>query len=348
MLPRSTPAPSWSIPPFPAEVQDRQELVTVDDAFLTSVRQGPLRTFERPNRWLRGAVHDERGRLLVASQKVGGLGGNQGVMADPACVRRSGRAERLSGTWLYGGHWIGHFGHFFTETMTTLWPDRSRLPEPPRGLVFHKYFGPHLGIAAWQQELLALTTYADLPLEVVTAKPRRVDRLLLPSRSVVVNGWAHAGARDVWQHMAAVAGPPDPGQRGARVFLSRRAFNAARGAAGRPVRTSPGRDEALDRVFTDLGFLVVTPEELPVRDQVRLVAGASVVAGSAGTALHLSAFAPAGTRVIELGDRRSPDVQVPQQQMIDHLCGHPTLFVPLSVQPAALRRLLRRALRTPG
>lgn len=319
----------WAIPEFPHEPQDEQELLAVDDAFLTRVNRGPLRTAQPPIRWLRGAVHDSDGRLIVASQKIGGLGGNQLAQADPQRVNPKPDARRLSGTWLYGGHWIAHFGHFFTETVTTLWPEN----QPIEGLVFHSYVASHAGIQPWQAELLGLTGYGHLPVEVVDKAPLWVDRLLVPSRSVVVNGWAHPGAAAVWRRMAAAAGGPAPGGPD-RVYFSRTSFNAARREEGQPTRSTAERDRALDQVFAEAGYAVVLPEELGVLDQIRLAAGARVLAGCAGTALHLAAFAPAGTKVIEIGDTRSPDVQVPQQQVIDHLLGHPSVFLPAAMEPA--------------
>lgn len=154
-----------------------------------------------------------------------------------------------------------------------------------------------------------------------------------------MNAWAHEGARDVWQRMAAAAGPADAGPE--KVFLSRTVFNEAQRAEGRAVRTDAERDSALDRVFAEAGFVVITPEALPIRDQIRVAAAAKVLAGSAGTALHLSAFAPAGTRVIEVGDSRSQDVQVPGQLVIDHLCEHPSAFIPYRVPPSDIPDVLQ-------
>jgi capsular polysaccharide biosynthesis protein len=325
----------WAVPQFPHDPQDAQELRTVDDALLTRMSKGPLRTAQPPNKWLRGAVYDATGELIPASQKIGGLGGNQGAQADPQRARPKTDARRLTGTWMYGGHWIGHFGHFFTETVTTLWPEDQQV----EGLVFHAYFGGDVGIKPWQAELMGLTGYGDLPIQVVDREPVRVERLVLPSRSVVVNGWAHPGALAVWDRMVTAAGGATTGSPD-RVFLSRTAFNAGLRATGKPTRSTDERDRALDDVFAAAGYAVVTPEELPVLDQVRLAAGASVLAGCAGTALHLSAFSPAGSRVIEIGDSRSPDVQVPQQQVIDHLREHPSAFLPARLEPAEIAAAL--------
>jgi capsular polysaccharide biosynthesis protein len=325
----------WAVPDFPHPPQDEQQLLSVDDAFLTRMSKGPLRTALPPNRWIRGAVYDAAGDLVEASQKVGGLGGNQLAQADPARVKPKPDARRLGGTWMYGGHWIGHFGHFFTETVTTLWPE----PEPLDGVVFHAYFGGDVGIKPWQRELMDLTGYGDLRVQVVDREAVLVDRLRLPSRSVVVNGWAHPGAAAVWDRIVAAAGgsaPDGPDH----LFFSRTSFNTGLRAEGRATRSTAERDQALDEVFAAAGYAVVTPEQLPVLDQIRLAAGAGVLAGCAGTALHLSAFAPAGTRVIEIGDTRSPDVQVPQQQVIDHLREHPTAFLPAALEPAEVATAL--------
>lgn len=337
-------AEGWLVPSFPHAPVGAPSVREVPEAFLTSVKRGELRTLTTPNRWIRGAVHDAEGQLVVESQKVGGLGGSPAAMADPAKVPVQRRARRLEGTWLYGGHWIQHFGHFFTETVTTLWPRGLEVD----GIVFHSYMSRFRGVAAWQTALMDLTEYAGVPVEIIEADPLRVERLVLPTRGVVVNGWADPGAVDVWRRMAQKAGQGagqhgDLDTGGPRLFLSRTAFNTAKRAAGRSVRTDAERDERLDALFAAAGFDIVAPEDLDVAAQVRLAAGASVLAGSAGTALHLAAFAPTGVRVIELGDNRSPGVQVPHQLVIDAACGHPTAFVsydrPLDDLPGILDRL---------
>jgi len=39
------------------------------------------------------------------------------------------------------------------------------------GLVFHAYFGGHAGEKPWQKELVGLTGYGGLPIEVVADQP---------------------------------------------------------------------------------------------------------------------------------------------------------------------------------
>ena len=76
------------------------------------------------------------------------------------------------------------------------------------------------------------------------------------------------------------------------------------------------------------GFDVVHPENLPIAEQIRLASGAAVIGGNSGSALHLSAFAPPGRRVIEVGDSRAPHRPVVMQTIIDSVRQHPQAHIP--------------------
>ncbi|MBJ7356962.1 glycosyltransferase 61 family protein [Nocardioides sp.] len=329
----------WTVPAFPAVPSGDHAappgLVTVDEVFLTRVEHGPIATTVGPTRWLRGAVHLASGDLVKPSQKLC-AGANTWAPADPRTVRVNPRAERLEGRWLYGGHWMQHFGHFVAETLTTLWPEPDDTGDVV-GLVFHKYLKRPWGTDPWQLRLLELAGRGGLPVQVVDGRAgRRVESLVVPGRSVVAHGWAHDQARQVWDRVAA----PFRGRGGPRrVFLSRTGHNAVRRAqqhrsAG---RSTPEWDAAVDRIFEDAGFQVVRPETLPVDEQIALVADAEVVAGASGSALHLSAFSPPSARVLEVGDSRSPGHPVAMQLVVDAVCGHEHAFVRGNLAPAELR-----------
>jgi capsular polysaccharide biosynthesis protein len=303
----------WEKPFFPYEPRDTASVRTVESALLSRVRLGRLRTWELPDRWITGAVYDHRRQLVVESQKVAGLGGDRDVMADPQRFNVKRAVEVLKGTWLYGGHWFGQLGRFLTETVTTLWPTGLDV----RGLVFHLYVDQRSGeVADWQARLVDLAGYGGLSVRIVEKTPLGVERLVVPSRSLVLNGWAHQECLDVWRRIG--DGVPATGSWPSRAYLS---------------RTSPEGDRALAAAFEALGFTVVEPETLSVDDQVRLGRSANVLVGSAGTALHLAAFARPGTGVIALGDERSHDRHPPTQQVINTLCGHRQAYIPPSVEP---------------
>ncbi|GAB2876291.1 glycosyltransferase family 61 protein [Nocardioides pacificus] len=330
----------WTRPSFPVPVQGPSGVETVDDALLTHIEHGELNVLRRPDRWLRGAVHDRDGALVRASQMIGGLGGNRHVAADPAVVEVPDGLKTLTGTWLYGGHWMGHFGHFITETLPTLWPQEPAV----EGLVFHRRSTRVRGVTDWQQRLLTMAGLGDLPLEMVRPRPLRVEHLLVAARPVVMAGWARPEAVEVWRRVAAGAGAP-PRDPSARVYLSRTEFNRTQRDGTRPPprgghRSTPERDEELDAAFAAAGFSVVSPERLSIDEQIRTVAGAAVIAGPTGSALHLSAFAPPGLRVLAVGDDRSPDGTTPMQDVIDTACGHLHGQVPAEATRQQLDALL--------
>lgn len=261
-------------------------------------------------RYVTGAVYVD-GDLVAASLRQSGHRGDLVRTVDPPRVDPPRSSDRLRGTWLYGGHWIGQFGHFLTETLTTLWPRPGRIA----GIVFHRFIFP-TSVEPWQRDLLSLAGWpADLAVEVVH-RPTRVDRLVVPSRPLVLNQCSGPEAAEVWARVASGVRPL-----GRPVFLSRSGLTE-------DPRRLPG-DEELDGLMADLGLEIVRPETLSLADQVAAVAQAPVVVAVSGSHLHLTAFADASTRVVEIGDLRTRAAPVPNQRVIDAARGHTTAFVPL-------------------
>jgi capsular polysaccharide biosynthesis protein len=307
----------------------------IDDALVTPFDRGPLRIEDGPVRWLRGAVYDGAGVLVPESQR--GWNGDQAdpVAADPEGVRRPRRTRRLRGRWLYAGHWSTHFGHFLLEFLPNLWPDPSTQGSSLSGVLVHRPArGPmahrdeRVGLTTpdltpWQRQLLDLAGYGGIDLQAVHDRPVRVERLLVPARPVLLKKWALPPAVDVWRRVSEAVG-----SRGThpRVYLSRTRFHT--GVAGsQRGRSGEAWDSHLDTTFAEAGFEVVHPETLSVAEQVELVRGARVLAGLAGSAMHLSAFAEPGTRVLVVGDSRTPRRPPRAQRMLDSACGHATEFV---------------------
>lgn len=312
------------------------ELRVVDDAVLTPFVRGDLRSSVGPRAAMSGAVHDAAGLLVPASQRWWDGDRSTPVAADAEQIRVPGKAPRLEGTWLYAGHWALHFGHFLVEVLTNLWPDPATIDAPPlAGIVAHRSFrgpvvappsgpGPQVAqLRSWQADLLALAGYDATEVQLVRHRAARVDRLLVPQRPVVIKSWAAPEAVELWRRVSDAVGERSDHE---RVYFSRTAFHASTDNRRRD-RSDVAWDAHLDATFASAGFHVVHPETLPIAEQVALVRGAEVVAGPSGSALHLSAFADPGTRVLEIGDSRSPREPMASQQMIDAACGHLSHFV---------------------
>ncbi|WP_116950059.1 glycosyltransferase family 61 protein [Jiangella endophytica] len=284
-------------PPPPAAVR------TVRGALLSGWSSVHIGT--GPTRRSRGAVYDG-GRLVPESLRAGGYDGDHVVADDPAyCADPA--VDRLAGRWLYGGHWMSRFGHFVTETLTSLWPVGREVD----GLVFHRFVLPGTPLD-YQTELVRRSGW-DVPLRVVT-RPTEVEELVVPDRPYHPGRRTSAEAVDVWDRAAVAARPGPP------VFLSRTRLPNDR-------RRSDG-DELVDALMERLGFRVLHPQELPIAAQLSAVASAPVIAGVSGPALHLSAFAPQATRVLEIGDIRTRTRPPGDQRVIDAARGRLTAFVP--------------------
>lgn len=328
----------WQTAEFPAPPRGESRVVTVDDAFVTQLQRGPTASAVAPVKWIRGAVHDADGRLVPESQRTWAGDRAAPIATDPNKVKVASKVDELSGTWLYCGHFMPPFGHFIVETLTNLWVDVADLPEEPAGLLFHQgYRTPmakgatrELTLKPWHADLFELAGHGAREKREVVRRPVRVERLVVPTRPVVFKSWSQPEAAIVWQRVAEAAGQPRS-QR--RVFLSRTAFNKKlredpEGTGREWTRSEARYDEELDAVMAAAGFHVVEPQTLSITDQIRLVRGADVVAASAGSALHLLAFARPETRLIEIGDRRTPDRAMVAQRVIDAVYQRTTAFVP--------------------
>lgn len=324
----------WERAASPSTPPSECEVVDVADALITPLMTGVMRTRTRREGWVTGAVYDNDGYLVPASQRWWNGDMGKAIAVDPPVIQVPNKARRLGGRWLYGGHMAWHFGHFMLETLPNLWPE----PEVANvtGLIFHRRIKgdpPPPGavglvkptLQPWHADFIELAGYGGLKIWVVTGRPVFVDALVVPTRPVLLKKWALPQAASLWQRVSATVG--DRG-RDRRIYLSRQLFNATKDPASKHVRISEAWEQHIEREFAAAGFTVVHPETLTIREQITVVRGADLIAGPSGSALHQSAFASSETRVIEIGDQRSPTDPMPSQQLIDAACGRLTAFVP--------------------
>jgi capsular polysaccharide biosynthesis protein len=264
----------------------------------------------------KGAVYDHDGRLIPESQRRGGISGDHVVAVDPISVDVTG-TKRLRGTWLYGGHWMTHFGHFITETLTTLWPEGLNF----HGVIFHPFVHGSKLPGDVARELFRYACSSFEP--VIIDAALQVEHLLVPTRPFTINAAATARAVDVWKRVAAAATQSrNSGHRPSRIFLSRtRLHEQYARKAGSGHKRALSNELDLDELFRKRKVTVFYPEQLSISEQINLARGAEVLCGVSGSALHLSAFSPPETRVLEIADVRSPR-GLPNQRVIDSAVGH--------------------------
>ena len=199
----------------------------------------------------------------------------------------------LPGSWFHlDTHVAGHFGHAVTEQLAHVWgwQEAKRRDPSLRALVFGPPSAPPgAPLPAWNAELLAGAGIDPDDVHVADA-PVRVERLLAATAAYNIGRYVHPVMAQTWGAVGARLGGPrldGVGSAPERVFLTRTGEK----------RRCRNRGE-VEALFEASGFVVVSPEELPLAEQVRLVRGASVVAGFAGSAMFHTAFAARPQHVV--------------------------------------------------
>lgn len=309
---------------FAMEAPERLAMEDVPDALLTPFRSGRLRVaWGQPSLFVSGAVYNTSRRLVVRSQRLGGLSQDHVLAADLPEVPspRPRDTQRLRGTWLYGGHWMNHFGHFLTETLPSLWYEGE-----VRGVVFHPFvFGSE--ILDWQVRAVDLLGLSPERIVITGERPVSVENLVTAARPYVANGYARPEAVAVWERMvdaargrvAFASGP---------VFVSRALLHQRLAEGGRLPKRAADNELEVDELFASAGFRVLHPETVPIEEQIAAVADAELVIGPSGSALHLAAFAGPGTTVVEMGDARHWTRSNRNQAVIATARQHEMWFLP--------------------
>lgn len=343
----------WKVYPFPRLANDQLTSQVVTAAVLSRAESGSV-YWDAPNprrSFVRGAVYDDRGRIVKSSQRKGGMNADMVLSVNPPVLsareKHEAREHAFPGHWLYAGNWMHGFGHFLVETLPTLWPLASADADFD-GICAHRFNS--LRTHDWQFELAGLLSKSGR-IEVIDDRPATIEHLTVPARAYHYQVAIDPIAQTVWDLVAerATIGAPTPHER--PVYLSRTRFQRDQASSGVVTGREFRNAEEVDALFESAGFLVVFPETLSAIEQVRLARSASVLAGPSGSALHLSVFAQPGARVIEVGDARTGSSLVSTQRAISSVKMQPTAQIPyvegaegevdIQASSALLERLMR-------
>jgi hypothetical protein len=191
-----------------------------------------------------------------------------------------GTAERLSGRWLFGGLFYGHFGHFLVETTTRLWAV-PRLPDL-RGIVFY----PKQRLTHERRQFRHMLPFFDAlglgGLEIRAPQaPTVVEALATPPPGF---GMAEmmAGTPDYRAFIRDNLGRDLPRDGPTDVYVSRSRLTAKRG--------SILLESAIEAAMAAAGYRVVHPQEHDLAGQVRIWRSARRLVAADGSALHLAAM----------------------------------------------------------
>jgi hypothetical protein len=202
-----------------------------------------------------------------------------GVFSQGVCLRdslltgRSGPAEpreaqrKLSGSYLFGGYFFNHYGHFLTETLSRLYAWRQCPPFPllfttPNSEVSHRLarIFKTLGI---RNEILMI----QVPVEV--------ENLIVSPEGCILTP-PYISAAQVEALGQVEGGEPTPGK---KIWLSRGDYMRSMQAGG------VINEKAIEKALAAEGWGILSPESLgPVQNQVKVLCSAEQVAGFDGSA----------------------------------------------------------------
>lgn len=255
----------------------------------------------------------------------------------PLRKRRLVGDNTLKGQFLWGGVFYYHFGHFITETLPMILYLRHHFPEQaskrllfiasPEGRI-------HGDLPPYMREILDIFNI-DLGAFVVLNQPTQIEDMTV-ARGAFERKYRYSS------NILPALTPPNivssPQPSGGRIFMSRSALNM-----GSESRTGYGVE--LDAIARSLGYDVVHPETLSLRDQLDMICTAKVLAGVNGSALHWALYSKNVETVQSIGwflklqkgicDLREQHLQTVQTPIIGRFQGR-KMSVPLQTIEQAL------------
>jgi len=269
-----------------------------------------------------GCVYHADGRKSAQSERYSGHEGDRVRTTNPDRMTPPKDARRVPGRGVYLGHFMGgYYGHFITETLSTLWIFEEQPAAEFDYFLFHPFTS---GRKMTDAARYCFERFGMDPARIIFADegPLQVEELVVPERLLRLNHSADVRLRSVYERITAdVRGSAPPTE---RVYLSRRSLNRTK------FERVTANEVRIERLFDRRGFSIVYPERLAFAEQLRLYSNAATIAGSSGSSLHNSIFARPGTEVIELGDPRYGGRRAPTQVLCDQVSGVQNTLIPFA------------------
>ncbi len=280
----------------------------------------------RKARYHLGAVYDADGALVPESLRFP----DKHRARDPkslAMVEGLKIGRRITRA-LYLGHAFTHFGHFLIETVPALlW---ARHADDDAALIFHPFDEAGRNVfaeTAHGRDCLALLGLAPDRIVMATTD-LSVEDLLLPPRHYDMRTGPRYDFREIYRTLVAAArvekSPPPSWE---RVGRGKPRFGGGQSSLASPTPTRPqlggggtmiflsrrflkrrlrrlSNDAGVERRMARRGVAVVHPQHMSLVDQINAAAGAELIAGVDGSALHLGVFMRPGSRMLVLQTKR--------------------------------------------
>lgn len=196
-------------------------------------------------------------------------------------------AAASSKTYLYGGSFIAHYGHFLLSSVGRFWPFavpalRASLENLPilvhaaQGLDY--WFG--LSFVAELFEGLGLARERFVTFDA----PTLIPRLVVPGPSLIEMKRIHPAYARLARQIGSRLSPRVPAPNGRPVWFSRTQV--------KPASQGFENEGELEAVLAAFGVDIAYPEQLSIAQKLQLFAERRVIAGTVSSVFHTAAFCP--------------------------------------------------------
>ena len=209
------------------------------------------------------------------------------------------------------------FGHFLLEHMNRAYVLLNKKYKKLKVvLINNKGVNPVPNYMFELLELLGVNRNDILILNETT----RFKKVVVPSQGFNIPVYSSTDFGKTFDVMAdAVKDIPDVAE---KIYVSRGALKSRRTFG----------EVVVQKIFEKNGFKIIYPETLPLKQQISYARNCKVLAGIAGTALHLALFMRSGGTVIQIKRNRLPKCNADVQYLIDSTKELDTVFVSGSVE----------------
>lgn len=181
---------------------------------------------------------------------------------------------------IFAGIAYSHFGHFIVETMNRLWwVVKNNIYDKKVVFLKNKDF---------DSAFIQLIEMVGIKKEhiVFLDEPTKFKKVHIPDQSLMYFDYYHEEFVLPYQAIMENILP----SKDKRIYLSRTQF----------VKKDCINEEYFEDFYQKLGFRIVYPEQLDIKEQISIVAGADEIVSTIGSVSHLALFAKKGTKIVTL------------------------------------------------
>lgn len=234
------------------------------------------------------------------------------IIGDRANLRRPRRyaALYIDEDVLFLGDLHHHFGHVLLERLTRAWALMDKKFRNMKCAVLYSRAAEPLP-DYYVEFLKALGVRPENI--VVVSRPTRFKTVFVPE----ISKGPCFYSRKYAQTFDAIARSVPDGVKYEKIYMSR---------SGLDKRRTFG-EKMIQAVFKRNGFHVICPETMHIRDQIAMVKNCRVLAGCAGTALHLALFMKPGGRVVQIKRNSKNEDNAREQFLINRSKKLDSVFI---------------------